>query len=414
MEIYLVGGAIRDKLLGLEVSERDWVVVGATETDMLIKQFQKVGKNFPVFLHPETHEEYALARTEKKTGKGYDGFECKSTPKITLIEDLKRRDLTINAMAETKEGRIIDPFGGQQAIQQRLLIHVSSAFSEDPLRILRVARLLSKLSSFGFKIASETAKLLSNMVMSGEVRSLTSERVWKEFSRALAETKPTIFIQTLRACGALADLFPSLDKLWGILQNGKYLSEIDTGVHVSMALNIATQLTSDPKIRFAVLCHDLGIVKSTAEQLHSYLGYGVAGVSIIKAWCRQYRVPKAYRDLAILVARWHVYSHRAFELKSTTLVKMLYHMDVFRKPERFEAFLIAAESDARGHAGRQDIPYLQAVFLRNVAKVAKEIVAKPLIAVGLKGKKLGSCLYRARVLAVKVFRQIKLNEKVFC
>ena len=403
MKIFLVGGAVRDQLLGLEVKERDWVVVGGTEKQMLAQNFQKVGKDFPVYLHPETHEEYALARIEKKTSRGYYGFECDSSKDVTLEEDLMRRDLTINAMARDKNNKIIDPFGGQEDLKNKILRHVSPAFIEDPLRVLRVARFAARFANLGFKVAEETMELIQKIVSSGELDTLTPERVWKETYRALMEPKPTAFIEVLRACGALAKIFPALNKLWGVPQTAKYHPEVDTGVHVMMTLDMASILTNDPKIRFAVLCHDLGKGQITQNQLPSHKGHEELSVPLIKKWCAQYRVPNDYRDLAVQVARWHMHAHKAFELKSATLVKMLKSMDALRNTARFEAFLIAAEADARGRKGKQDEPYPQADFLRQVLQVVQAVSAQPFIDQGFSGKQLGPLIYQEQVRRVKEF-----------
>ncbi len=407
MQVYLVGGAVRDKLLGLPIQEKDWVVVGATPAALLAQGYKQVGKDFPVFLHPETHEEYALARTERKTGKGYYGFECYAAPEVTLEEDLSRRDITINAIAESVTGEIIDPFQGQQDLNNRVLRHVSSAFTEDPVRILRVARFAAKLAPFGFKVAEETLELMHSMVESGEVDMLVPERVWQELARALGEADPAQFILVLRACGALKALWPDLDRLWGIPQTEKYHPEIDTGIHVMMALQLATRLTEDRITRFAVLCHDLGKGVTPKSELPSHKGHEESGVPLIEAFCKRYRVPKDYRDLAILVSRFHLHCHRAFELRPATLLKTLERLDVFRQPERFEKFLIACTADAKGRKDREEMDYPQPEHLKQAYLIAKGVDIKPWIDAGLDGAALGARLHQERVRAIE-----KLVRKV--
>lgn len=403
MEIYLVGGAVRDELLGLPIKERDWVVVGGTEQQMLSQGFQKVGKDFPVFLHPETHEEYALARTERKTGKGYYGFECYCSPDVTLEEDLKRRDLTINAMARAADGSIIDPFNGQEDLTARLLRHVSSAFNEDPVRILRVARFAARFANLGFKVADATESLMSDMVAAHEVDALVPERVWQELQRALAGPDPAVFVQVLKKCGALARLFPELDKLWGVPQAAKCHPEIDTGVHVLMALNMACQLTQNPKIRFAVLLHDVGKSLTPNEQWPDHIGHEEAGVSIVKEWCKKYRVPNEYRDFAIHFTRWHMHSHIVFKLSGEDVVQMFNAMDVFRNEHLLEEFLIAAESDHKGRKDTQNLPYPQADFLRRSLNFCKQVTAQQFIEQGFSGQELGRQIHLARINIVDEF-----------
>lgn len=401
MNIYLVGGAVRDKLLGLPQRERDWVVVGGTPDVLLAQGYKPVGKDFPVFLHPQTQEEYALARTERKTGKGYYGFECYANPDVTLEEDLSRRDLTINAMAATKSGEIIDPFNGQQDLKNKILRHVSPAFSEDPVRLLRVARFAARFAPLGFTVAPETLDLMRSMVNSGEVDELVAERVWQEMHRALGEVDPTQFFLVLRACGALQRLWPALDKLWGIPQPIEHHPEIDTGVHVMMVLDIAAKLTEDPLTRFAALCHDLGKGESPREFWPSHRGHEERGVPLIQAFCKRYRAPKEYGDLAKLASRFHLHCHRVFELKSTTLLKTLERLDAFRQPDRFEKFLIACEADARGRKGREKMPYPQAERMRQALQVAKAVLVQPLIDAGLQGEAFGAKLHQERARAIE-------------
>lgn len=401
MNVYLVGGAVRDKLLGLPQRERDWVVVGGTPDGLLAQGYKPVGKDFPVFLHPQTQEEYALARTERKIGKGYYGFECYASPDVTLEEDLSRRDLTINAMATTEQGDIIDPFKGQEDLKNKILRHVSPAFVEDPVRVLRVARFAARFAPLGFTVAPETLNLMRSMVISNEVDELVAERVWQEMHRALGEVDPTQFFLVLRACGALQRIWPALDKLWGIPQPAQHHPEIDTGVHVMMALGIVVKLSQERLTRFATLCHDLGKGESPPERWPSHHGHEERGVPLIQAFCKRYRVPKEYSDLAKLVSRFHLHCHRVFELKSATLLKTLERLDAFRQPERFEKFLLACEADARGRAGREETPYPQAERMRKALNVAKAVFIKPLIDAGLEGAVLGAELHQQRVRAIE-------------
>lgn len=401
MQIYLVGGAVRDKLLGLPQRERDWVIVGGTPEALLAEGYKPVGKDFPVFLHPQTQEEYALARTERKTGKGYYGFECYASPDVTLEEDLSRRDLTINAMATTERGEIIDPFQGQADLKNKTLRHVSSAFAEDPVRILRVARFAARFAPLGFTVAPETINLMRSMVASNEVDELVAERVWQEMHRALGEADPTQFFLVLRACGALQRIWPALDKLWGIPQPEQHHPEIDTGIHVMMVLGISAKLSQERLTRFAALCHDLGKGESPPEMWPSHRGHEERGVPLIQAFCKRYRVPKEYGDLAKLVSRFHLHCHRVFELKPTTLLKTLERLDAFRQPERFEKFLLACEADARGRLGRETASYPQADRMREVLQVAKAVLIKPLIDAGLEGAALGVRLHQQRARAIE-------------
>lgn len=401
MDIYLVGGAVRDKLLGLPVRERDWVVVGATPQAMLKKGFRKVGKDFPVFLHPQTQEEYALARMERKTGKGYYGFECDASPDVTLEEDLLRRDITINAMAEDEHGHIIDPYHGQRDLENRILCYVSPAFKEDPVRILRIARFAARLAPMGFKVADETLELMNTMVLSGEVDALVKERVWQEIVKALVTDKPSEFFLVLRSCGALERLWPSLDKLWGIPQPIQHHPEIDTGIHTMMALLQAVKLTEDPVTRFATICHDLGKGETPPEEWPRHKGHEERGVELIKLFCDKYKVSREYKDLAILVSRFHLHCHKIFELKPRTILKTLEKLDAFRKPQRLMQFIIACQADARGRLGREEREYPQAARLEEAYEIAKAVDIKPLIAAGHTGTTLGKKLRQERIQALK-------------
>jgi tRNA nucleotidyltransferase (CCA-adding enzyme) len=401
MNIYLVGGAVRDQLLGLSVQERDWVVVGAHPSDLLSQGFKQVGKDFPVFLDPKTQEEYALARTERKTGKGYTGFDCYAAPDVRLEQDLSRRDLTINAMAQAPDGTLIDPFKGQKDLKDRILRHVSPAFSEDPLRILRIARFAATLAGFHFSIAAETLDLMRSMVEADELEALVPERVWQETHKALCGADPTQYFLVLRACGALKRLWPDLDKLWGIPQPPRYHPEVDTGVHVMMVLGQATQLSQDPITRFAALCHDLGKGQTPAHEWPSHHGHEERGVALIRAFCERYRVPHVYRDLAIITSRFHLHCHKIEELKPSTILQTLEKMDAFRQPDRFYQFLIACEADAKGRTDRTTIDYVQAGRFREAYELAKAVEAAPLIAAGATGEVLGQRLHQARVRALE-------------
>lgn len=400
-KVYLVGGAVRDKYLELPIHERDWVVVGATEGEMRAQNFKRVGKDFPVFLHPVTNEEYALARTERKKGKGYYGFECHADPSVTLEEDLARRDLTINAMAETESGELIDPFNGLSDLKNKILRHVSKAFSEDPVRILRLARFAARLFPLGFSLARETLNLMKDMVKAGEVDALISERVWTEMQKALLEQDPTQFFLILRACSALPILWPSLDKLWGVPQRPEYHPEVDTGIHTMMALLEAVKLTPDPVTRFAALCHDLGKGETPPSEWPSHRGHEERGVPLIQHFCERYRVPKEYKDLAVIVSRFHLHTHRFEELTPSTIVSTLEALDAFRKPERFEKFILTCIADARGRTGLQNRPYPQADKFREALRITQNINIAALIDQGFTGAVLGAKIHELRVRAIK-------------
>ncbi|MDM7322616.1 MAG: multifunctional CCA addition/repair protein, partial [Gammaproteobacteria bacterium] len=378
MKIYLVGGAVRDALLGLPVRERDYVVVGATPADMLERGFRPVGKDFPVFLHPETNEEYALARTERKSGHGYHGFVVHASPKVTLEEDLARRDLTINAIAQAADGRLIDPYGGARDLKARLLRHVSPAFAEDPVRLLRVARFAARFASLGFRVADETLILMRHMVHNGEIDALVPERVWQEIVKALATDHPARFFEVLRETGALARLLPELDALFGVPQPAMHHPEIDTGVHSLMVLQQAVRLGADGATRFAALLHDLGKGNTPRELWPHHYGHERRGAQLIKRLAERLRLPTHDRDLALMAARWHLHAHKAFELRPSTLLKLLEGLDALRRPERFESFLLVCEADARGRAGFEDRPYPQAEFLRQALAVVKGVAVQPL------------------------------------
>lgn len=401
MQTYLVGGAVRDALLGRPVKERDYVVVGATPEEMQALGFRPVGKDFPVFLHPETKEEYALARTERKTAPGYHGFVFHAAPDVTLEEDLRRRDLTVNAMAEDETGRIIDYFGGRNDLDARLLRHVSPAFAEDPVRILRTARFAARYAPLGFRVAEETMQLMRQMVTAGEVDALVPERVWQELARALAEDAPQVFFRVLRDCGALARLFPAVDALFGVPQNPDMHPEIDTGVHTLMVLEQCARLTPDPAIRFAALTHDLGKGSTPREQWPSHKGHEARSVQLVEDLCDRYRAPREYRDLAVITAQWHGHVHRAEEIGAGEIVEVLERTDAFRRPERFEKFLIACHADSRGRTGFEDSPYPQAERMRRALAAARAIDPALLVAQGLRGEALGEAIHAARIRAVE-------------
>lgn len=401
MEIYLVGGAVRDKLLNLEIKDRDWVVVGASPQEMEALGYRAVGKDFPVFLHPKSHEEYALARTERKTAPGYSGFAFNAAPNVTLEEDLKRRDLTINAMAETADGKLIDPYNGAEDLRNGTLRHVSGAFAEDPVRVLRVARFAARFAAWGFKVAHGTNTLMREMVASGEVDALVAERVWAETERALATDKPSLFFKVLRDCGALAKVFPEIDALFGVPQPEQHHPEIDTGVHVMMVLDQAAQLSQDTQVRFAALTHDLGKATTPAVEWPRHIGHEQRSVDLLVDLCRRFRIPKDYRELAMATARYHSHCHRAAELKPSTLLKTLLALDAFRKPERLEQFLIACEADARGRKGKGNDTYPQAELFRKAFTAAQSINAGEIAATGLGGEKMKQELFRQRVEAIK-------------
>ena len=401
METFLVGGAVRDRLLGRPVSERDYVVVGATPETLEARGFRPVGRDFPVFLHPQTHEEYALARTERKTARGYRGFSFNTSPEVTLEEDLARRDLTINAMAEAADGSLIDPFDGQRDLRERLLRHVSDAFVEDPVRLLRVARFAAQLAPWGFDIAPETGEMLRQLVRNGEVDALVPERVWAECEKALASPAPVRFFEILRDTGALAVLFPEVARLFGVPQPPRYHPEIDTGVHTFMVLQQATRLSTAPEVRFAALVHDLGKADTPAEILPGHRGHEERGVIRIQALAQRLRIPNRYRDLAVKVARHHGLVHRFFELRPQTVVKLFEALDILRRPEGLEPFLQAVEADFRGRGGTfPERPYPQADAMRQAAEAVIRVSVQPLLEAGLKGEALGEALRRARIRAV--------------
>jgi tRNA nucleotidyltransferase (CCA-adding enzyme) len=401
MRVYLVGGAVRDRLLGREVRERDWVVVGATPEELVRAGYVPVGREFPVFLHPRTHEEYALARLERKVGPGYRGFTTQFSPEVTLDEDLRRRDLTINAMAETESGELIDPYGGQRDLAARLLRHVSPSFIEDPVRILRVARFAARYASLGFRIAPETMALMHSMVGSDEVRALVPERVWAETERALGEPRPEVFFGTLRECGALAVIYPEIDALYGVPQPPRWHPEVDTGVHTMLALRYAADSGAPTPVRFAAAVHDLGKAQTPRELWPSHPGHEDSGVPVIEDLCERLRVPGAYRELAVLAARQHTLVHRAQELRPETVLKLFETSDAFRRPERFAQLLLVCEADARGRTGLESRPYPQAAYLQGALAAAAAVSLPPEARAGLPGPAIGDEIRRRRLEAIK-------------
>lgn len=404
MRVYKVGGAVRDRLLGRSVTETDWVVVGAEADALLAQGFRPVGADFPVFLHPRTGEEYALARTERKHGRGYGGFVFYAHPAVTLEDDLIRRDLTINAIAEDADGQLIDPYGGQRDLAARVLRHVSPAFAEDPLRVWRVARFAARYAPLGFTVAPETMQLMRELVESGELSELTPERVWKEIARALMEPRPDVFLQVLRDCGALAAYLPEIDALFGVPQTATYHPEIDTGVHIQMVLQQCAAHAQPLDVRWACLLHDLGKGLTDPALWPRHLGHEQRGLRLIKAVNQRCKVPRECAELAVLVGEYHTHAHRARELRADTLAKLLQTFDAYRRPERFGHFIAAAEMDARGRLGFESAPYPQAAYLREALSVVQAITAQPFLAQGLQGAALGMALQQARCAALQQMR----------
>ena len=404
MEIYLVGGAVRDELLGYPVAERDWVVVGARPEDLLEQGYQQVGKDFPVFLHPESKDEYALARTERKSGHGYTGFAVHCDPAVTLEEDLLRRDLTVNAMARDGVGNIIDPYGGQADLAARTLRHVSDAFVEDPLRVLRTARFAARYAHLDFAVAPETIALMADIVSQGELAHLPAERIWVEMERALGERNPEVFIQVLRDCGALKKLLPEVEALFGVPQTAAHHPEIDTGVHTLMALQQAAKLSADPDVRFAVLIHDLGKGTTPEAEWPRHIAHEHRGLKLVKAACTRLKAPNRHRELALQVCEYHTHCHRALELRGKTLLKLFNATGALRRPERFEAFLLACEADSRGRLGFEDRAYPQADYLRRALTIAREVTAAEFTEQGLEGKALGEAINAERVRRLEALR----------
>ncbi|HCS06248.1 MAG TPA: multifunctional CCA addition/repair protein [Pseudomonas sp.] len=407
MKIYKVGGAVRDRLLGKPVTDIDWVVVGASAEQMLAKGFRPVGSDFPVFLHPKTGEEYALARTERKSGRGYGGFVFHASPDVTLEEDLIRRDLTINAMAEDDAGTITDPYHGQRDLEARILRHVSPAFAEDPLRVLRVARFAARYAGLGFKVADETLELMRQLSASGELQALTPERCWKEISRALMEDYPHVFIDVLRQCGALEVLLPEVQALFGVPQPPAHHPEIDSGIHTLSVLEQAAQHHQPLTVRWACLLHDVGKGLTPEDKWPRHIAHEHKGLRLIKAVNERFKAPRDCQELALLVGEYHTHGHRAFELKASTLLDLLQRFDVYRRPQRFEEFIVACEMDAKGRLGLEDRPYPQADYLRGAAKAAQAVAVQPLLEQGFKGPELGEALKRERLRAIHTYKETR-------
>lgn len=410
MKVYLVGGAVRDQLLNYEVKERDWVVVGATAELMLAKGFQQVGRDFPVFLHPKTREEYALARKERKLGPGYYGFECDINHQITLEQDLQRRDLTINAMAMDEAGHLIDPYHGEQDLKNKTLRHVSDAFIEDPVRVLRVARFAARYHHLGFKLAPETRLLMYKMVIDGELSHLVPERVWQEWEGSLQEKNPEVFIKTLRACGALAVIFPEIDKLFGVPAQPHYHPEIDTGVHTLMALEESVKLSMNPMLRFATITHDLGKAITPMNQWPGHRGHDNAGIAPIDALCQRLRIPVEFRKFALMVSKFHITVHCLLELSAENIVQLLDQSDAFRRPQLFEQLLMVCEADAKGRLITVD--YQQRNKWLYILKECLNIPVKALIEQGYQGIAIKEELNKRRVICTElILTSWKTDEK---
>jgi tRNA nucleotidyltransferase (CCA-adding enzyme) len=399
MKVYCVGGAVRDELLGLDVKDRDFVVVGATPEQMVAAGYRPVGKDFPVFLHPHTHDEYALARTERKTARGYKGFQVYAAPEVTLEEDLIRRDLTINAIAQNDQGHLIDPYGGVEDLRNGILRHVSDAFVEDPVRILRLARFAARFTHF--TVADETLQLMRAMVVNGEVDALVAERVWQELAKGLMEKQPSRMFEVLRQCGALKKLLPELDRLWGVPQPAVHHPEIDTGVHVMLVLDYAARMGYDLPVRFAALMHDLGKGTTPADAWPRHIGHEERSVGLVKGLCQRLRVPNDCRDLAVIVARFHGKMHRVFEMRADTLLRLLHDTDALRQSQRFEHFLLACECDSRGRTGYEEKPYPQADYMRNALRTVQSVDAGAIAQRCHSPEQIRDAVYQARLQALK-------------
>jgi len=406
-KIYCVGGAVRDRLLGLAVQDHDWVVVGSTPEAMVAQGFQPVGKDFPVFLHPQTHEEYALARTERKTARGYKGFAVYAAPDVTLEQDLLRRDFTINAIAQDADGNLVDPYNGIADLRAGILRHVSAAFSEDPVRILRAARFAAR---FGFTIAPETLTLMRGMVANGEVDALVAERVWQELARGMMEKKPSSFFETLRSCGALAKILPEVDALFGVPQPEKFHPEIDCGVHTMLVVDDAAQHGYTLEVRFAALAHDLGKGNTPKEILPRHVGHEARGVELLRALCERLRVPGECRDLALLAARHHGDVHRAAELRAETIIKLFQSADAWRRPERFMHLLQACAADARGRSGHENDAYPQADYLFELLAVARAVDAGEIAGQCADSNAIAAAIQQARIIAIAGLVKVRSKE----
>lgn len=405
MKIHLVGGAVRDALLGRAVTERDWVVTGATPDDMTAQGFRAVGRDFPVFLHPVTQEEYALARTERKSGRGHTGFICDFSPDITLEEDLLRRDLTVNAMAQAEDGSLVDPHGGRRDLEARLLRHVSPAFREDPLRVFRVARFAARYAPLGFRIADDTLALMREMAASGELDALTPERVWKETERALGEERPDVYIQALQDCGALAVWLPEVARLFGVPQRADHHPEVDTGLHTLLCLQQAARLGASTAARYAVLVHDLGKADTPAADLPRHINHEERGVPRVRELSARLKVPREFLALGELAARFHLDIHRAEQLRPATVLRKLLATDALRRPERFNELLLACEADARGRLGLEDRHYSARAYWQGALAAVQAVSARDLQAAGLTGEAFIKALEEARETALHAWRE---------
>ena len=412
MKVYLVGGAVRDQLLGLPVKDRDWIVVGSDPATLLSLGYQQVGKDFPVFLNPKTKEEYALARTERKSSAGYTGFICDFSPTITLEQDLIRRDLTINAMAQSEDGEIIDPYGGKQDLENRILRHISRAFSEDPLRVLRVARFAARYHYLGFKIASETLSLMAELAQSEELQHLTAERVWLETEKALNEKNPEIYFETLHKTGALKVLFPEIDALYGVPNPVKHHPEVDSFIHTMLVLKQSVNLTENNPIlnksavRFATICHDLGKALTPQNILSHHYGHEQAGIKPTRTLCKRLKVPSYFQELAELTCEFHTHIHKAFELRAETVITLFNRFDVWRKPQRFQEFLQVCLADTRGRTGFENKDYPQINYINQLLQAANEVDVQQIIADGFEKQEIRNELTKRRILAIK---QTKAN-----
>lgn len=405
MKIYLVGGAVRDELLGLPVKERDWVVVGAQPQELIDRGYRPVGKDFPVFLHPQTNEEYALARTERKTGPGYRGFDTRFSPDVTLEQDLERRDLTLNAIAKDEHGALIDPFGGERDLRNRVLRHVSKAFVEDPVRVLRAARFAARFAPLGFTVAPETMQLMRDIAAQGELHALVPERVWQEMHKALQMPAPWKFFEVLREANALPIIFPEIEALFGVPQPEKWHPEIDSGIHTMMVLEQACRLSDDPVVRFAALVHDLGKGTTPPGEWPRHVAHEQRSVPLIEKLCDRLRIPNAFRELGVLVGRHHLVMHKADEVKPSTLLDLLEHLDAFRRPARVEQFILACESDARGRKGLENREYPQAERVRRALRAATSVRLSEEAREGLSGEQIAQRMHQERVAAIKALEE---------
>lgn len=411
MQTFLVGGAIRDRLLNFPSQEKDWVVVGSSPEEMVKLGYKPVGHDFPVFIHKETGEEYALARTERKSGHGYKGFIFYASSEISLEQDLVRRDLTINAMAEDSEGNIVDPYGGQRDLESKVLRHVSSAFVEDPLRVLRVARFAARYHHLGFKIAAETQLLMKSIVEAGEMEHLVSERVWKETNRALMEKSPEVYIEVLRECGALKVLLPEVDNLFGVPQRADYHPEIDTGIHTLLALQQASKLSDSGAVRFSALVHDLGKAITPDSVLPSHKGHETRGLPLVETVCERLGVANEYKQLALAVTEFHLHCHKALELQPKTLLKLLNGIGALRNPNRLRDFLHCCEADARGRTGFENRAYPAAAYLTAALEKVSAIKVSDLVAAGAEGAEIGRQLKLRQLAALREHKENFTNEK---